>query len=360
MRDLPLLGGKYTWSNNQQNPTLEKLDRILISDDWEKLFPLTNLRKLPRELSDHNPLLLCTEQSTHKKSKAFCFETFWLKHQEFLQKISEIWDVHVRGKDAVDKWCIKVNRVKFFLKGWGMSLRGHTKKYKKCLREELEILEKIEEDNPLPAHLLEKKTFILSETNRLLEEEELYWHKRSNNRWLLEGDLNTEFFHRMANGKKRKNTIFSIQKDGVEIEDLDMILDLAINYYKDLFGHSGRSDIKLQQGCWTNEEKISQTESENLCKNFDMEEVKQAVFGMEKNTAPGPDHLPVEFFQVCWDVIKQDLMDMFEEFYESKLDLSRLNYGTITLIPKIKEANQIQQYRPICLLNAVFNFFPKL
>ena len=85
-----------------------------------------------------------------------------------------------------------------------MSLRGHTKKYKKCLREELEILEKFEEDNPLPAHLLEKKTFILSETNRLLEEEELYWHKRSNNRWLLEGDLNTEFFHRMANGKKEE------------------------------------------------------------------------------------------------------------------------------------------------------------
>ena len=81
---------------------------------------------------------------------------------------------------------------------------------------------------------------------------------------------------------------------------------------------------------------------------------------MEKNTAPGPDHLPVEFFQICWDVIKQDLMDMFEEFYESKLDLSRLNYGTITLIPKIKEANQIQQYRPICLLNVFLNFFPKL
>jgi endonuclease/exonuclease/phosphatase family metal-dependent hydrolase len=86
LRYLTLLGGKYIWSNNQQNPTLEKLDRILISDDWEKHFPLTNLRKLPRELSDHNPLLLCTEQFTHKKSKAFCFETSWLKHQEFLPK----------------------------------------------------------------------------------------------------------------------------------------------------------------------------------------------------------------------------------------------------------------------------------
>ena len=52
--------------------------------------------------------------------------------------------------------------------------------------------------------------------------------------------------------------------------------------------------------------------------------------------------MPVEFFQVCWDIIKEDLMEMFEEFFENKMEISRLNYGTITLIPKLKEANKIQ------------------
>jgi len=126
-----------------------------------------------------------------------------LKHEDFIPKISDIWKDKVVGKDAVDKWCIKMNRVKKFLKGWGMSLKGHNKKYKKCLREELAALEKVEEERPLPAHLLKRKTFILSENSRLLEEEELYWHKRSNNKWLLERDLNTGFFHRIANGKKK-------------------------------------------------------------------------------------------------------------------------------------------------------------
>ena len=202
-------GGSYTWSNNQQVPTLERLDRILISEDWEKLFPLTSLRKLPRELSDHNPLLLCTEQNNLKKTKDFCFETSWLKYQDFVPNIMKIWNEKVTGRNAVDKWCIKINRVKKFLKGWGLSLKGHTKKYKKCLTEELSVLEKMEEANPLPAHLLERKTFILSEKNRLLEEEESYWHKRSNNKWLLEGDLNTEFFHRVANGEKKGRIPFS-------------------------------------------------------------------------------------------------------------------------------------------------------
>ena len=52
-------------------------------------------------------------------------------------------------------------------------------------------------------------------------------------------------------------------------------------------------------------------------------------------------------------------MEMFDEFFENKLEISRLNYGIITLIPKIKEANLIQQYRPICLLNVVFKNFSK-
>ena len=34
LRDLPLIGEKYMWSNNQQDPTIEKLDRILINFLW--------------------------------------------------------------------------------------------------------------------------------------------------------------------------------------------------------------------------------------------------------------------------------------------------------------------------------------
>jgi hypothetical protein len=42
---------------------------------------------------------------------------------------------------------------------------------------------------------------------------------------------------------------------------------------------------------------------------------------------------------------------MFHELHTGTLLLFSLNFGVITLIPKVHEANQIQQYRPICLLN---------
>lgn len=47
-----------------------------------------------------------------------------------------------------------------------------------------------------------------------------------------------------------------------------------------------------------------------------------------------------------------------EIFADHKLDIGRLNYGSITLIPKIKEANRIQQYRHIPL-NVVYKIFTK-
>ena len=53
-----MIGGKYTGSNKQKNPILEKLARVLMSPMWENLFPLVSLRKIVRDQSDHNLLLL--------------------------------------------------------------------------------------------------------------------------------------------------------------------------------------------------------------------------------------------------------------------------------------------------------------
>jgi hypothetical protein len=53
-------------------------------------------------------------------------------------------------------------------------------------------------------------------------------------------------------------------------------------------------------------------------------------------------------------------MVLFEEFQNGNLPLFSLNFGTIILLPKCKEATIIQQYRPICLLNVSFKIFTKV
>lgn len=131
-------------------------------------------------------------------------------------------------------------------------------------------------------------------------------------------------------------------------------------YYKELFGPAGKPIISLDPLCWNEEEKVTEIENVELTKPFSEEGVKKAIFSTGKNTAPGPDHFPVEFFQECWEIIKCDMMALFNDFFHEQLDVNRINYGVITLLPKLKEANKIQQYRPICLLNVKCKIFTKV
>jgi len=97
-----------------------------------------------------------------------------------------------------------------------------------------------------------------------------------------------------------------------------------------------------------------------LTADFIEKEVRNAIFQMKHNKAPGPDGFPAEFYQVFWSLIKDDLMAMFRDFHSGDLPLFSLNFGIITLIPKQKEVKKIQQYRPICVLNVSFKIFTKV
>ena len=81
---------------------------------------------------------------------------------------------------------------------------------------------------------------------------------------------------------------------------------------------------------------------------------------MVHNKAPVPDGFPAEFYQAFWDLIKDDLMAIFVEFHNGILPLYSCNFGILTLLPKKDNAVQIQQYRPICLLNVSFKIFTKV
>jgi hypothetical protein len=93
---------------------------------------------------------------------------------------------------------------------------------------------------------------------------------------------------------------------------------------------------------------------------FSEEEVKAVIFQMEHNKAPGSDGFPVKFYQKLWDIIKGDMIIMFQELHLRNLPLFSLNFGVISLIPKAQDVNRIQQYRPRCLLNVTYKIFTKV
>ena len=122
--DLNMIGGKYTWSNNQNPPTLEKLDKILVSKSWEDLYPMDRVHKTPREVSDHNPLILLTSLHQPVKNISFRFELAWLKDINFKPLVHEIWTKPCHADTAFDRIQAKLKRVKQYFKGWGFNKQG--------------------------------------------------------------------------------------------------------------------------------------------------------------------------------------------------------------------------------------------
>jgi hypothetical protein len=106
------------------------------------------------------------------------------------------------------------------------------------------------------------------------------------------------------------------------------------NYYKGLFGEAERSNLSLNDSMVEDIPQISPMENEFLETEFSEKEVGEAVFQMEHNKAPGPDGFSAEFYQVFWNLIKDDLMAMYRDFHVGNLPIICLNFGIITLLPK--------------------------
>lgn len=100
--------------------------------------------------------------------------------------------------------------------------------------------------------------------------------------------------------------------------------------------------MKLGENFWIRRPKLSREELESLAKPFGEEEITQVIENLDVDAAPGPNEFGgAAFFKNFWHIIKRDILKMFKDFYEGKLDVHRLNYGVIRLIPKVKEANNI-------------------
>ena len=57
LRDLPLQGGPYMWRGGLNNQSNSRLDRFLVSENWEGHFTGVVQCVLPKPVSNHSPIL---------------------------------------------------------------------------------------------------------------------------------------------------------------------------------------------------------------------------------------------------------------------------------------------------------------
>jgi hypothetical protein len=65
LRETTLTGSQFTWASHRDEPTYEKLDRVLASISWEHKFPLVTVHSLRRADSYHTPILIGSGFKAH-------------------------------------------------------------------------------------------------------------------------------------------------------------------------------------------------------------------------------------------------------------------------------------------------------
>ncbi|KAK3189706.1 hypothetical protein Dsin_029267 [Dipteronia sinensis] len=134
----------------------------------------------------------------------------------------------------------------------------------------------------------------MAEFWKVLRMEEQEWRQKSRIKWLVEGDRNSRFFHCIATGRRRTNSITDISFGGVSKSDPSDVKEEVANYFEMLY-----RNVPWKRPTIRNLplKKISAADREALEGKFTKEEVREALSSCDGNKAPGPDGFNFNFIK---------------------------------------------------------------
>lgn len=135
-------------------------------------------------------------------------------------------------------------------------------------------------------------------------------------KWVADGDENSNFFHSMLKRKRRKLAISGLLVDGSWVVDLVNIKDQFLRFYKEkskvfsgVFSPHPNSRIK----------QLSSGFKEMLVARFTEDEIRAAIWTCGSDKAPGPDGFSFRFIKKFWDLMKIDICNFVDEFFDSSM-----------------------------------------
>lgn len=215
LKELHMHGRRFTWSNERDAPTMTKIDRVLVSLDWELDNPNCLLQALSSGVSDHAPLHLNTGAMFCPK-KRFRFEIFWTKLEGFDDAVREAWTCNDDIVDPFKRLDALFRNTASALQAWGQRKTGNIKLLMAVATLVIFRLDQAQENRILTDQELWLRRTLKMALLGMASLERTIERQRSQMRWIREGDANTKLFQAFANGRRVKNFIPRI-KSGVNV-----------------------------------------------------------------------------------------------------------------------------------------------
>ncbi|XP_059623067.1 uncharacterized protein LOC132266231 [Cornus florida] len=138
------LGAAFTWSSGRDSVTLSRLDRFLVSGDWEEKFPDVTQAALVRVMSNHVPLVLDCRCMRSRRTP-FQFENMWLRSEDFQGKVQSWWGEAMFTGSANYVLAKKFRILKYELKKWNKEVFGNFEWKKNRILADIAKLNRLDE-----------------------------------------------------------------------------------------------------------------------------------------------------------------------------------------------------------------------
>ena len=128
----------------------------------------------------------------------------------FENLVQQSWAGFLSKADPVKKLSYKLKAIEGAIKSWLLTHKNDYNTRPEAIKADIQRLDILVESNPLSMDDWHYKQSLRQEHFNILLGQEIYWKQHSRIQWLKEGDLNTSFFHKIVNNRRRKNTISSL------------------------------------------------------------------------------------------------------------------------------------------------------
>ncbi|KAL2224793.1 UNVERIFIED_CONTAM: hypothetical protein Sindi_3034800, partial [Sesamum indicum] len=358
---LPMQGEWYTWHNCSTNSRSlwKRLDRILINDRWLARFPSSCYHSLLPRTSDHSPLVLHGDRQS-QTGGMFRFDNYLTHSPEFIPSVQNIWQNTIVG--------VPMFAVTRKLKALKPVFREQRRKkgdltlnvqLAKGFLDEAQQLVSSDRQNEAFLQLEHCCRLVYAKAAKL---EQIMLQQRAKMQWMKGGDQCSRIFFRKIAQRRVARRILQINDDNGTIHtEPEDIINEFVRYYQNLLG-GNRRQITLDIGFlrpWARHV-LSNEEAGHLISAFTPDDVKQAVFDIAEDKAPGPDGYSSGFFKAAWPVVGQEVTKAVLEFFSTGKLLKQVNSTLLALIPKVHTPMTVGDFRPISCCNVLYKIIAKL
>ena len=238
--------------------------------------------------SDHRPVVAVLEDNLSQKRKGqFRFDKRWVGQEGLMESIVEGWTEN-QGEQMVDV-VTKITNCRHEISSWRKDNQPYGKDKIKDLQQALEEVQM--DNNRTQEEILE----VSKKLQEAYKDEQEYLHQKSRNMWYSSGDLNTKFYHALTKQRRVRNKIVRLHAErGNWITEENKVEKVSVDYFNDLF--STTSPTEFDSFLEEIAPSISPQMNQILLRIATEEEVRQALFMMHPEKAPGPDGMTALFF----------------------------------------------------------------